>query len=346
MLYAGDLAPILNRSNKGYDEDRDNLPNLIAEFLSFIVEKRLQRNLSFGYQSRHEELSRVRGKIDFLSTERGQLLSKGKIACHFEELTINTPRNRFVLAALEKVSTLVIDNPKLAHQCRVLATRFKRLGVSEIIPSKAEISSIQISRNDAEDKAMIAAAKLVFNYKLPNQNYDKQFMFTPERDDVWLRNLFERAVRGFYKYMLKDEWKVNDKRKLNWKIDYQDEGINAILPNMETDIILDNHELNQRIIIDTKFTSIFKENQFGDEKLKSGYIYQMYAYLMSQSDNEDPLEKNASGVLLHPTVDKSVDQTVKIQGHSIRFLTINLNESTSKIKEMLLDVINKPILIH
>ena len=34
---------------------------------------------------------------------------------------------------------------------------------------------------------------------------------------------------------------------------------------MQVDIILDNKKLNQRLVIDTKFTSVLKENRFGFE---------------------------------------------------------------------------------
>lgn len=346
MLYAGELAPILKKFNKGFDEDRDNLPNLIAEFLCFTVEKRLQKNLSFGYQHRSAEISRVRGKINFLYTESKKLLSKGKVACSFEELTINTPKNRFVLCALDRVSKLVVDDNFLKHRCKELATRFKRLGVDQILPSKSEISLIQVGRNDSDDKAMIAASKLVFHFKLPNEDNAEKFMYSPSGDDNWLRSLFERAVRGFYSHILRDDWKVNDKRWLYWNINYKDDGIDSILPNMQIDIILDNKKLNQRLVIDTKFTSALKEDRFGSEKLKSGYIYQMYSYLMSQINSSDPLDRNSSGIFIHPKIGESLDQTVVIQGHPIRFLTVDLSASTKEIKSQLLKVIDTPKNYH
>ena len=72
----------------------------MAEILAHAVETRLHRQLSLGYRSREEWLTRVRGRIDVLTTERHQLLDRGLVACRFAELTIDTPRNRFVRAAL------------------------------------------------------------------------------------------------------------------------------------------------------------------------------------------------------------------------------------------------------
>ena len=65
--------------------------------LAHAVEERLRRNLSSGFREREAELIRVRGRIDLLNTERHQLLARGKVACRFEELTIDTPRTALSL---------------------------------------------------------------------------------------------------------------------------------------------------------------------------------------------------------------------------------------------------------
>ena len=45
--------------------------------------------------------------------------------------------------------------------------------------------------------------------------------------------------------------------KLNWSINNPTDGISEIFPSMKTDIVLDNVRESRRIVIDTKFTSIF-----------------------------------------------------------------------------------------
>jgi 5-methylcytosine-specific restriction endonuclease McrBC regulatory subunit McrC len=55
-----------------------------------------------------------------------------------------------------------------------------------------------------------------------------------------------------------------------------------ILPMMRTDVILDYAGSGRRIVIDTKFNSLSTVGWYREETLRSGYIYQMYAYLRSQ----------------------------------------------------------------
>ena len=94
MLYASDLFRQIGRKKVSVEDNPDDIPDLVAEILAHAVEDRLYRNLSSGFRQREAELSRVRGRIDLLTTERHQLLARGKVACRFEELTIDTPRNR------------------------------------------------------------------------------------------------------------------------------------------------------------------------------------------------------------------------------------------------------------
>ncbi len=77
---------------------------------------------------------------------------------------------------------------------------------------------------------------------------------------------------------------------------------------------MDRVQSGRRIVIDTKFTFIVTSGWFREETLKSGYIYQIYAYLRSQVGKGDSLSDSASGLLLHPSVGSMVDEIVIIQG--------------------------------
>ncbi len=112
--------------------------------------------------------------------------------------------------------------------------------------------------------------------------------------------------------------------------------IDAILPAMRTDVILEYAPTNQRIIIDTKFTTILAKGWYSDATLKSGYLYQIYAYLRSQVDRGDSMADKALGMLLLPSAGDSVDETVVIQGHKIRFATVDLTAPAREIRSRLL----------
>lgn len=90
------------------------------------------------------------------------------------------------------------------------------------------------------------------------------------------------------------------------------------------------------MVIDTKFTSIVTSGWYRDESLRSGYVYQIYSYLHSQAGIGDELADHATGLLLHPAIGQTVDEAVTIQGHQIRFATVDLAASTQEIRSQLL----------
>jgi len=69
MLYASDLTRERGVFNAITEDDINDLPGLIARLLANAVEHRLRRNLTRGYRRREMVLTRVRGRIDVLTTE-------------------------------------------------------------------------------------------------------------------------------------------------------------------------------------------------------------------------------------------------------------------------------------
>ena len=340
MLYASDLFRDLEKSKRGVEDNPDDIPDLVAEMLCRRVEHRIQRNLGYGYQSRAAVLGRVRGRIDLLTTERHRLLDRGKVACRFDELTIDTARNRYVRSALEEISKIVGRSNTLAHRCRSLAASLRRMGVTGERPHRGEVSINRFGRHDLDDQPMVAAAHLALNLALPTEDAGAKQLSLPDREINWIRKLYEKGIAGFYDVVLSSKgWRVSAGKTIGWQIEKKSSGIDKILPSMRTDIVLDHPVTGRRIVIDTKFNSVVTRGWYREETLRSGYLYQIYAYLRSQEGNGDPLAENASGLLLHPAMDEMVNEAVVIQNHEIRFATVNLGATAKEIREQLIQVL-------
>ena len=348
MLYASRLYRALPAERRSAVEDNpDEIPDLVAEILTRAVERRLRRNLSSEFDRREADLSRVRGRVDVLRTERRHLLQQGKIACSFDELTTDTPRNRYVRAALGHLHRMVSDN-ELRRRCRIASTALERAGVgadgSRNTKWNGGRSPVSAGRPNIEDRRMLAAAELAFNLKLPAEDGGQTRLPTPSRDERWARMLFEAAVGGFYDTVLSPHgWQVSTGSKLNWQIESPTAGIESLLPGMTTDIILERPAdaktpTTSRLVIDTKFTSMVGTGRYGNPTLRSGHIYQIYAYLRSQEKRSEPPTLTSSGMLLHPSVGDEFDEAVTIQGHRIRFATVDLSADSLSIRNRLLSL--------
>ena len=348
MLYASRLFRELPSTRRSAaEENPDDIPNLVAEILTRAVERRLRRNLSLEFDRRQADLARVRGRIDSLRTECRLLQQKGRVACSFDELTTDTPRNRFVKVALNQLHQRVNES-ELRRRCRITAAALERAGVgtdnSRDPVMRDSRSTVSAGRTNTEDRQMLAAAELALNLRLPTEDPGQSPLSAPDRDEVWVRKLFEGAVGGFYDTLLSpQEWSVRTGGVMRWQVESPTEGIQLILPSMKTDIVLQRPDTGSgspasRVVIDTKFTNIVGLGQHGNTTLHSNHIYQIYSYLRSQEQQADPLSLTASGMLLHPSVGEDIDESAVIQGHRIRFATVNLATDSLAIRKRLLEL--------
>ena len=339
FLYASDLARWADRFDMALEDDDSDLATLIARLLANAAEERLRRNLSRSYVVRSEVLSRVRGRIDMLTTESRDLLSRGLVACRFEELSPDTPRNRLIRGALRAISSQA--DAEVGHRCRTLAAQFGQLGVSSRMPTSSEMAGDVIGRNEIIDRLIVSLAKLALELALPTEDEGSIVGRSPVRAAVASRRLFERAVGGFYRAELsrEDGWTVRTGTRLDWPVEHATEGLAEILPGMITDVVLTHEPTGRRIVIDTKFNGIVTPGRWGGRTMRSGYVFQMYAYLRSQAGRNDAMADSAEGLLLHPSIEGEVNESAHFQGHRISFATIDLSGESAAIRRRLLAVV-------
>ena len=349
LLYASRLYRELPASRRVELEDApDDIPNLVAEILTNAVERRLRRNLAHGYQRRAADLSRVRGRIDLFRTERRQLLQRARVACVFDELTVDTPRNRYVRAALTQIAG-VANDPDLKRKCNDLAFRLKRAGVvGHLDPRYAGKAVIldNVGWVDVHERRMLTAASLALDLAIPTEQSGMALLPMVNRSETEGWRLYENAVAGFYDVALYDRgWKVKQGNRMQWPSSDPTPGFHTIMPEMVTDIVLEHREngtstAGQRIVIDTKFTSIVRSGQFGKPTLKSGHIYQLYAYLRSQEQSGDSISRHVTGVLLYPSLGVGYNESATIQGHRVTFATVDLSADSQTIRHQLLQIVD------
>ena len=355
FLYAADLAKFRNHFRAEVDESPD-LKSLIARLLHNTINGRLRRGLSFHHRQHENVLDRVRGRIDVLNSFSRGLFERGRVACRYNELTLDTPRNRYARAALIRLSTELrqeenVDDEQvdLARRCKVLAGVMLQAGVRGDRPSRAELATDQIARHESDDRLMLSLSKAVFDLVLPTERAGLRSFLEASREELkgkdGFPNLYEKAIGNLFKVELSrsDGWQVSQGERRYWNVKCGSSGIYRYMPRMECDIVLTNTKERRRIVIDTKFTDIHSHRFENSNKFKSRHIYQMYAYLRSQEKQvNDPYPFTSEGILLYPTLYREVDETAVIQGHHIRFATVNLRQSSRDFVERLKSIPSCP----
>ncbi|TAY64905.1 5-methylcytosine-specific restriction endonuclease system specificity protein McrC [Rhizobium leguminosarum] len=338
FLYASDLVRIQDQFEAEIEEAA-NLPDLVGRLLAHVVEQRLRRNLSRGYKPKRAILSRVRGRIDILGTTASQLTERGQVQCIFDEHTMDTPRNRLVRAALDRLAKL-IENAETAHRCRSLSGDLGRMGVESGRPTRVELAIDQIGRNESADRIMVALAVMVFDAMIPTEMEGDTHLHLADLNEHLVRHLFEKAVGNALRLHLEPNgWRVAQGRRLAWPLETHSQSIPSILPGMQTDVEL-HHPLERRkIVIDTKFTRIFTSSRYREELLKSGYLYQLYTYLRTQETHDDFVSLNSEGMLLHPQTGGRINEQMRVQGHLIHLRTVDLTASNRDFEEQLISLV-------
>jgi 5-methylcytosine-specific restriction enzyme subunit McrC len=323
--------------NRAIEDNSDDLFDLVTEVLVTAMERRLQRSLGHQYQQRAATLTRVRGHIDILTTESRRLLAQGRVACRFDELTVNTLRNRLLRTALV-IAARHVDDHSLRSRARRLAEVLTQSGVSAEILSVRDAGQVTLGRNEQDDVEAVDAARLLLQMAIPAEDAGKSSSRDPERSAEEVRRLYEAAVRGFYKAVLPPEWSVAaGETQHRWPLVDATAGLEAVLPIMKTDVVLQS--TGRRIIVETKFADALKPNQYGVQRLSRDHIFQLYAYVQSQNEF-DALSRTTEGVLLYPVVGDHLDESATIQGHRYRFLTVDLAASAAAIRARLLSVVS------
>lgn len=323
QLFASSLYASSEKGLVGAEDNPEDLPELVARMLADEVAHRLHTGLTVGFRSIARPVTRVRGRINVLPTRRHHLLRRGQVDCTFDEVVADVPVNRLARSALARAARLVPHDARY----RSLVLQLETAGVRGPCPPLSAVPAMQRQRLLARDRLMIAAAELLLTLAIPTTTAGGQLLPLPEPNDRFLRDLFEQATYGLYSHRLRPlGWSVTHGDRLKWQTSAPTPGIHAILPGMQVDITLqappDSENRRRRIVVDTKFTSITKPGHYREETLSSGYVYQIYAYLMSQ--NVPGADTNTEGLMLHPSVGDHVDEEVTIQGHRVRFATVDL----------------------
>lgn len=337
MLYASQLhqrSELLR--DRSVEDNPEDLFDLVAEVLVTAVERRLQRSLGRRYRQRAATMTRVRGRIDLLGTESKRLLAQGRVACRFDELSVDNLRNQTLWTALV-LATRHVTSPTLQHRAQRLTGLLAEYGVSPRMVTLRDISQLSLGRNEQGDIEAIDAARLLVEMTVPAEDAGNTSTRDPERHATQVRKLYEKAVRGFYRTTLGPEWSVADgETQHRWPITNASAGLANVVPIMKTDTLLQTAD--RRIIVETKFADALKPNQYSEHKFNRDHVFQLYAYVQSQH-GRDALSTATEGVLLYPVVGQHLDESATIQGHRYQFLTVDLAGSAAAIRATLLSVV-------
>ena len=317
-------------------DDKTELLDLFAKILINTTKILLKRGVDRNYINYTSEIAGIKGKFELSQTIKKNLHLKLRTICSYDEFSANIPINEILVTTLHRLIKTLNLNKELKGEIKKLLWMF--IDIDQIEIQSSLFKKIKLNRNNRFYGIILDVCQMVYeNSRLTEQPGTWKFMdFT--RDERKMSQLFEAFVRNFYKVELSDYYVVK-REDIRWQFSSSSSESFQFLPKMETDITLENKNKTSKIIIDTKYYRETMVTNYDKERIHSTNLYQLFSYLINQQDNNNPVTRQATGILLYPTIERDLDLHYTYNDHNIYIKTVNLNGHWKKIDERLKQIV-------
>lgn len=329
LLYAWDVHPEAGPSAAGAAGET-NLINLFSRLLASEADKLLRRGLDRGYQLYDEEISGVRGTLKLSDTVKGLTHLRGRAVCSFDDLSHDVVHNAIIKSTVGRLILAPGLDSRLHPPLRDV---WRRLGeVTEVPITDRLFGNLRLDRNRRHYRLPLAICRILHDHLLVDETGTLRFRDF-SRDHFALAAVFEKFVYHFYDREQSDFDVKRD--RFRWAKVIGPTHVRHLLPAMETDVSLVSP--GRRVILDTKFTGRLFQIRRGKRSIRSGHLYQLFAYMRNLAE----LRQNelVGGVLLYPRTGGHVRLRIDLHAHEIRIWTVNLAQPWPNLRAELLSLI-------
>lgn len=300
---------------QGYEscgtEEFENTADLLSAILAKGVSIQIKRGLGRTYIEETEPLSCLRGKIDVTESIKQQTIIKQQLVCTYDEFSVDTYMNRILKTTMELL--LRYDIPKTRKkELRNLLLYFKEVRIVDV---HSIDWSFHFNRNNQSYQMLMAICYLIIKGLLQT-SADGSVKLMQFLDEQRMCRLYEKFILEYYK---KHYPQIRTSAsQIGWALD---DGISAMLPTMQSDIMLTYG--NKTLIIDAKYYSHTTQVQYNVNTLHPNNLYQIFTYVKNKAASGGEV----SGLLLYAQTDEEIqpNNTYMMSGNRISVKTLDLN---------------------
>jgi 5-methylcytosine-specific restriction enzyme subunit McrC len=308
-------------------EEFENIHNLFAAILAKGIGRQLKQGLYREYVERTESLATLRGKIDINGTVKNKLARQKVISCEFDELSENNLLNQIIKTTV--MLLLRQKNVSPDHKSDLKKEMLFFSNVDDIDPTTIQWSRVRFQRNNNTYRMLIGICQLVLEGMLLTTDSGDYRLATFIKPEL-MSKLYEKFILEYYN----QEHKELDASasQIPWGLD---DGIDAMLPVMQTDIMLTKGE--KTLIIDAKYYSSTLQQHYDRMTIYSNNLYQIFTYVKNKEVELKDKPHEISGMLLYAKTDEETypDNDYKMSGNRIGVHTLDLNVEFPRIREQL-----------
>ena len=320
-------------SEQGYKnietEQFDNVAELCAAILSKGVSLQLKRGLGREYIEKSESLSSLRGRIEISESVKTRSLLKRQLVCSYDDFSENSYMNRIIKSTMELLLHADIAKAR-KKELRKLLVYFGNVDLLDVHNINWKI---QYNRNNQTYRMLISVCYLVIKGLLQT-NTDGTTRLMDFLDEQRMCRLYEKFILEYYR---KEFPKLTvNASQIPWALD---DGINDMLPVMQTDIMLSQG--NKVLIIDAKYYGHTTQTQYDIHTFHSANLYQIFTYVKNKEAEPADVPYKVSGMLLYARTDEAVqpNNSYQMSGNKISVRTLDLNREFSEIAAQLNEIV-------
>lgn len=302
-------------------EKFENTADLLSAILAKGVAVQIKRGLRHAYIEKTEPLSCLRGKIDVTESIKKQTRIKQQLICSYDEFSVDSYMNRILKTTMELL--LRYDIPKVRKkELRNLLLYFKGVSVIDIYSINW---NFRFHRNNQSYQMLMSICYLIIKGLLQT-TADGSVKLMRFLDEQRMCRLYEKFILEYYRKHYPQI--KTSASQIAWALD---DGVNAMLPAMQSDIMLTFK--NKSLIIDAKYYGHITQKQYDINKLHSNNLYQIFTYVK----NKAVLGGEVSGMLLYAKTDEKIqpNNTYMMSGNKISVKTLDLNCEFAEIARQL-----------
>jgi 5-methylcytosine-specific restriction enzyme subunit McrC len=313
-------------------EEFENISDLMCEILTKGISSQVKRGLIKLYVLTQDITSSPKGKIEVSESIKRNSVIKQTVVCSFDEFTANVFLNRTLKTAglvLMKSDATPARKKKLRRCLDYLV---------EIEPMRAvEVNQkYRFTRQTATYEMLLSICRLIVNSRIASSS--EKSLKIEDFDEENLAYLYEKFLLEYFKKEHAELVDVSSPH-IPWAV--EDGGDLQLLPHMRTDVVLRARDLvhPKTLIIDAKYYSNSLQEYRGVRTLRSGHMYQIYAYVKNENYRLKKLEPQSevSGMLLYARTNEATlpDERHVIDGSVIEAKTLDLSVDFPEIRKQL-----------
>lgn len=314
--------------------------DLLSRLLTKGADVLLKRGISKEYRSHEEEFSGIKGKLELAQTLKQNRYREGKTICTLDELTGDILLNQIVYTSMYHLLGDKELDKDVRKDLRRTFLRFPRVEIINL--DRAAFMDVCLNRNNRFYRLILNVCELLYERLLPEQDRPGEYKFLDfTRDENKMNAIFESFLLNFYRQECAQEYPIVKRSIIHFQLKAIEEEDEDLLPEMITDVTLDNPDAGNRIILDAKYYKEMLAARFETaKKLRRDHISQITSYICNQEDKNIPYTLSTKGIMVYPKTGIQEETFNFAQNaHQYRFCTVDLAQDWHLIHQRLLRII-------